>query len=1005
MSEMKQWDGVSGEPGGRSAGAWPASLNDGSEMGRLILAKDWSRTPLGPIESWPQTLRTALSMCLATRFPMFVYWGRELVQLYNDAGIAIMGAKHPHEALGPLREVFPELWPVLAPMFEGIARTGQPTWAESQSLPIVRNGFVEEAYFTFSYSPVRDDTGAVVGFYTPAMETTGQVLGQRRLRALHAITHRAAGAASSEDACRAALAALEDNRADLPLVLLYLLDAAGTRASLLGGRGSQPSHVGVPEQVDLREESADGLAGLLGAVARSREVTVVEDAKEWLQGPPEPPDLEAPRTALVLPLAHATGERLLGLLVIGLSPRLRLNAEYRGFLELVAGAVVTAASGAQAQQEARERVEKLAALDQAKTAFFSNVSHELRTPLTLMLGPLEDALTDVQEPLGPHQRERLALIQRGATRLLKLINAVLDFTRLEAGRTRAAFQPTDLSSFTVERVSQFESTAKRAHLSLILDIPPLPEPVWVDQEMWETILFNLLSNAMKFTFAGSIFVSLRAERDQVCLEVRDTGIGIPTAELPRIFERFHRVEGAMARSHEGSGIGLSLVQELVRLHGGRVEVTSLLGEGTTFTVMLPRGSAHLPAEQLLAERTARPNAGRASPFLQEIEGWLPRLEEQGHERHGPIEPSSSTRILVVDDNADLRTYISGLLRSSFVVETAEDGLEALKVLQRHPPELILCDVMMPRLGGFGLLRHLRADPRLRTLPVILLSARAGEEASVEGLEAGADDYLTKPFSARELMARIRTQLEMARARGEMGALQAREADLEEAVRARDDFLSVASHELKTPLAAFRLQLELIERSLSAESRAKLGERFVVSRRQVQRLASLVETLLDVSRLASGRLRLNREELDLADLVTATVAQLREELARAECAVTLETGLSVRGHFDRVRMEQVVDTLLSNAVKFGPGRPVEVRIQQRGGRARLSVVDHGIWIRPEDRERLWERFERGVSARNYGGLGVGLWIARQVVQAHGGSISMTDTPGGGATFTVELPLAA
>ncbi|WP_224371852.1 hybrid sensor histidine kinase/response regulator [Hyalangium versicolor] len=1004
MSETPKSDEASGTLRAQPVGAWPASLNDGSEMGRLILEKDWSRTPLGPIESWPQTLRTAVGMCLATRFPMFIYWGPQRVQLYNDAGIPIMGAKHPHGALGPVAEVFPELWPFLAPMFDGIERTGLATRSENQPLPIARNGFVEEAYFTWSYSPVRDDSGAIVGIYTPAMETTGQVLGQRRLRTLQSISNRSAGAASSEEACRAALAALAENPADLPFALLYLTDAGGTRASLLGACGLEPQHSGVPEQVDLRaESSANRAAWLLGSAASSHQVTVVDDVGEWFEALPAPTGMGTPRSALVLPLSYAQGDRPLGFLVVGLSPLLTLAGEYRSFLELAAGAVTTAASSARAQQEVRERAEKLAALDRAKTAFFSNVSHEFRTPLTLMLGPVEDALADASEPLGPQQRERLSLIQRSATRLLKLVNTVLDFTRIGAGRIQGLFRPTDLSAFTARRVSQFESTAKRAQLNLIVDAPPLPESVWIDHEMWETIVFNLLSNAMKYTSAGSIRVSLHAEQEQVCLEVRDTGIGIPSAELPRIFERFHRVEGAWARSHEGSGIGLSLVQELVKLHGGSVGVTSVLGEGTAFTVKVPRGSAHLPREQLFPGKPDTSGAGRASPFLQEIEGWLPRSEEKGSARGVPAVTPSPTRILVVDDNADLRMYISGLLQSSFVVETAEDGLEALKAIQQRPPELILSDVMMPRLGGFGLLKHLRADPRLRAIPVILLSARAGEEANVEGLEAGADDYLTKPFSARELVARIGTQLEMARVRREMGFHQAREASLEEAVKARDDFLSVVSHELKTPLAAFGLQLELIERGLSAESRAQLGDRLFITRRQVQRLASLMDTLLDVSQLAVGSLRLRREELDLSALVTEVVARMREELARAQCPVMLEAAPSVRGHFDRVRLEQVVQNLLSNAAKFGPGRAVEVRIQRQDGRALLRVRDHGMGIPPEDRERLWQRFERGVSVHNYGGLGVGLWLTRQVVEAHGGSITMAETPGGGATFMVELPL--
>ncbi|MBZ4371385.1 response regulator [Corallococcus sp. AS-1-6] len=984
-------------------------MRGGSVMGRLILERDWSGTPLGPIASWPSVLRTLVSMCLTTRFPMFIYWGPERVQLYNDAGIPIMGAKHPDHALGPLRDVFPELWPQLGPMFDELERTKQANWAESHSLPIQRDGTAEEAYFTWSYTPVLDDDGTVAGFYTPALETTGQVLGQRRLRTLHLLTQRAGGAGSVEEACRAGLDVLTENPADLPFTWLYVTDAQGTRASLVGSTGMGDRGAEVPAHLGLRAPEDRGPpGGLLAPAAGTRQAQRVEDVNGWLGAPPSEP----PRPALVLPLPHAEGDRDLGFLVAGLSPVLRLEGEYRGFLELVAGALATAVSSARAQQEARARMEQLAALDRAKTAFFSNVSHEFRTPLTLMLGPVEDALVDPAEPLGPRQAERLSLVQRNATRLLKLVNTLLDFTRTEAGRVRAAFQPTDLSAFTAELVSHFESIAKRAQLTLTLDLPALPEPVWVDREMWEKIVFNLLSNAMKFTFEGGVHVRLRTEGGQARLTVRDTGSGIPEQELPHIFERFHRVENARSRSHEGSGIGLSLVQELAKLHGGTVDVTSTLGQGATFCVAVPLGHGHLPREQRVPEGRgpAHSIARSASAYVEEIRGWMgpagPELGPRASEaaKATPLLPPMSARVLVVDDNADLRTYITGLLDASVTVETAEDGFAALQAIRARPPDLVLSDVMMPRLGGFGLLRELRADPRLRAIPFVLLSARAGEESSVEGLEAGADDYLVKPFSARELAARVRTQLEMARVRREVAALAAREAVLQEAVRARDEFLSVVSHELKTPLAGFRLQLDLIERSLGSEERARLGERLLFTRRQVHRLATVVETLLDMSQLSSGPVHLDVEDADLSALVTEEVAQAREELGREGCEVRLRIAGPVRGRFDRGRLEQVVQGLLSNALKYGAGKPVEVRVEQAGPCARLTVVDHGMGVRPEDRERIWERFERAVSVRNFGGLGLGLWIARQVVEAHGGTVGVSETPGGGATFTVSLPLA-
>ncbi|MDZ8069345.1 MAG: ATP-binding protein [Nostoc sp. DedQUE08] len=421
--------------------------------------------------------------------------------------------------------------------------------------------------------------------------------------------------------------------------------------------------------------------------------------------------------------------------------------------------------------------EALSELDRAKTVFFSNISHEFRTPLTLMLSPLEDLLLDTQTPLVPQQRDRLELVQRSGLRLLKLVNTLLDFSRLEAGRMQASYQPIDLAAFTTELASMFCSLMKQAGLEFAIDCPTLPEAIYIDRQMWEKIVFNLLSNAFKFTLTGTITVRLQRDRNTVNLIVEDTGSGIPEAEISRLFERFYQVKGLQGRSFEGSGIGLSLVQELVKLHGGTISVTSILGEGSRFTVSIPTGCAHLPQERLNAPETVASNTLSATPYLEEASRWL--LEEAGGqggrgdtEKEGsfnrvffasaPLLLSSSAcaRILLADDNADMRDYMRRLLSQRYEVEAVADGMAALAAIQVQHPDLILSDVMMPGLGGYELLHQLRADPQTRELPVILLSARAGEEARVEGLAAGADDYLIKPFSARELLARVESTLKL-----------------------------------------------------------------------------------------------------------------------------------------------------------------------------------------------------------------------------------------------------
>jgi signal transduction histidine kinase/CheY-like chemotaxis protein len=426
---------------------------------------------------------------------------------------------------------------------------------------------------------------------------------------------------------------------------------------------------------------------------------------------------------------------------------------------------------------ARQR-EELAKLDVLKTQFFANISHEFRTPLTLMLGPLDEMKREFGRSgssLSILEYQKLDLVHRNGLRLLKLVNTLLDFSRIEAGRVQAIYELTDLAQLTAHLASEFRSAVEKAGLTLSVNCQPLPEKAFVDREMWEKIVLNLLSNACKFTFAGGIEISLEHCKEGFELVVRDTGTGIPGDELPRIFERFHRVAGARGRTYEGSGIGLALVQELARLHGGTVEVESVYGRGSTFRVRIPAGSAHLPQQQIGGVRSQTSTALGALPFVEEALRWLPGQEPA---RAVVVDDLTSADqsvqteadrplVLLADDNADMREYLSRLLTAHYRVEAVADGEAALQAIARHMPDLVLSDVMMPRLDGMQLLARLRANVATSTLPVILLSARAGEEAKVEGLDAGADDYLVKPFSAREMLARIDAHLKIARARGEV----------------------------------------------------------------------------------------------------------------------------------------------------------------------------------------------------------------------------------------------
>jgi PAS domain S-box-containing protein len=736
-------------------------------MGALMRSLDWSRTPIGPVSAWPQSLRTAVSVCLSSRFPILIWWGPELVKLYNEAYRPMLGDKHPTSMGQAGRECWPEIWHIIGPMLDGVLERGEATWSEDQLLVLERRGYAEECYFTFSYSPIRDESGGVGGVFTAVTETTERVLAGRRMVTLRDLAADAVEATTPESVCEMAAKRLGENAADVPFALLYLSSADGSSAHLRSTVGIEPDTPASPLVIDLRS-AGEASPWPLAEVSLTREGVWVNDlvTRTGALGPC------STHSAAVLPIAQP-GQEPYGFLIAGVSPRRALDDEYRLFHRLVAGHIATAITSARVRGEERRRADALAELDRAKTAFFSNVSHEFRTPLTLILGPIQDAL-GAGGGRGLNGEE-LETVQRNALRLLKLVNTLLDFSRTEAGRANAVFEPTDLSALTAELASAFRSAMERAGLALVVRAPTLPTPVYVDREMWEKIVLNFLSNAFKFTFEGQVEVSLHGTDDEVELRVRDTGTGIPPEELERVFDRFHRVQGTRARTHEGTGIGLALVRELAHLHGGEVFAESTLGEGSTFGVRIPTGTAHLPSRQIRREVDPAAVAQSATPYVEEALNWLrddaEEAEEAGGAAGAPRHPSlfahEGALVLVADDNADMRGYLERLLKQErYRVRSVADGVSAFDAARRTLPDLILADVMMPEMDGFQLLEALRAEPATRTVPIVLLSARAGEESRVEGLAAGADDYLVKPFSARELLARVSTHLEMARLRRE-----------------------------------------------------------------------------------------------------------------------------------------------------------------------------------------------------------------------------------------------
>lgn len=635
-------------------------------------------------------------------------------------------------------------------------------------------------------------------------------------------------------------------------------------------------------------------------------------------------------------------------------------------------------------------------LDRAKTEFFANISHEFRTPLTLILGPLESLMTESVEALPEEHRKNLELVHRNTQRLLRLVNTLLDFSRIEARQVQPNWQSTDLAGFTSELASNFSSCCSEGGVQLIIDCPPLPQAVSLDRVMWEKIVLNLISNAFKFTFAGSIEVRLQALDNEVLLTVHDTGTGIPKHELPHLFTRFHRVEGARGRSFEGSGIGLALVHELVQLHGGSIEVDSEEGRSSTFTVRMPFGAEYLnieaPAQQHISVQ--------ANTIVDEALRWLP--ENISTENNTPLAAVARGQLLVADDNQDMRAYITRLLEAAgYSVEAVENGEEALASCRVNLPDLVLSDVMMPGLDGFGLLNRLRSDKATETLPIILLSARAGEDARIEGLNAGADDYLVKPFGAKELIARIDGAIRLAQLRSEsQRELTHYMEELKRSNQELDDFAYIASHDLKEPLRGLHNYASFLQEDYG-QCLDEEGNRYLERmQRLVERLSTLIDRLLAYSRLGSSELEMHPVALDqvLDEVIEDLKPFLSDQgvdLVRANALPTICC--------NALRIGEVFQNLITNAAKYNdkPEKRVEIGCNEAESPV-FYVRDNGIGIAANHRDSVFRIFKRLHEQDKFGGgTGAGLTIVKKIVERHGGRIWLESTPGKGTTFYFTL----
>jgi len=962
----------------------PFRFSRKSVCGDITRTIDWASTPLGPVDTWPRSLVTYVDLVMELPTGAILFWGDDLVQIYNDGYALIMGPRHPKYFAAPYRDCWPDTYPHIIPLMRRVL-AGESIALEKAFFAVTRHGYYEEAYFTFTFSPIRDDAGEIRGIIQPIVEVTETVLAERRAETLQKLAPRI----ESDDPLGDAVDALAENPKDVPFALVFLW-SEGARDVVLS--------VATPN-VALAELDTAPFAELARRAAETNAPAEISDASDRLAGRAFGP-WEAPARGLyVLPMRRSRADEPRGAVVFGLSSALPLDDRYRGFFQVVAGQMVSALDNKNALRDAEQRVEALAELDRAKTVFFSNVSHELRTPLTLMLGPTEDALA---APARALQGEALELVHRNALRLLKLVNTLLDFSRVEAGRIEASFQSVDLAQLTADLAETFRAAVERAGLSFVLDCARLSRRVAVDPSMYEKIVMNLLSNALKFTFEGEIALSLRESDAGVELTVRDSGIGLAPEEVPNLFKRFHRVQNARARTHEGTGIGLALVAELTKLHGGAARVESAPGRGTTFFVSLPLNDDKATNDVSL-ERTSL----GVGAYVEEALRWSPDGREGGRvlADAGPVDASATrdagVTVLVADDNADMRGYVARLLRERYTVITAHDGDEALRAASTFSPDVVVSDIMMPGLDGFGLLKALRADPKTRNIPVLLLSARAGEEAQVEGLEAGADDYLVKPFSARELYARVAARLEVRQLnQGLERRVVERTAELLEANRELESFSYSVSHDLRAPLRHIVGFAQMLEKGLPSDIDEKSKARLKTIRAAAERGGELVDDLLAFSRL--GRADLVKRPVSLM----ALVRDVREELAPELAGRTVEWKIAplpdVEG--DQSLLRLVLKNLLGNALKYSRSRTpatIDVSAIDRGSAVEIVVADNGVGFDMAYADKLFGVFQRLHSSSQFEGNGIGLALVRRIVGRHGGKTWAHGAPEQGAAFHFTL----
>jgi len=720
---------------------------------------------------------------------------------------------------------------------------------------------------------------------------------------------------------------------------------------------------------------------------------------------------------VVLPLVDRT--QLLGLVQLQEKQNLRAyTREDFQLLERIRPAAAVALANARMYDQLQElttslekRVEQrtreleranqqLQQVDRQKNKFFANITHELRTPLTMILAPLEDMLLRQREE--GEDTEDLSAIHRNALRLLRQINGLLDLARLDAGELRLKVTEIPLNRMLEAAVHSFRPLGRRKGVALELVPIGGDDTLVADPDKLDLVVGNLLANATKFTMEGGrVRVQVLRDGDWLVIAVRDSGIGIPEDQLERIFDRFAQVDGGTTRRFEGAGIGLSLVKEMVSLHGGEIEVHSREGQGSEFRIRLHREGKGIPPHLLDRREVDVPTGHARRAEDRDPVGWVPPFEMEGEAwvsvgtgAHEPVtDHSDRPRVMVVEDNPDMRAYLARRLGRKYQLELCQNGKQALEQVTRRPPDLVISDVMMPELNGYDLCRRIKESPVTASVPVILVTARKGADRTLEGYSAGADDYLTKPFNLHELLARVEVQLRLQQ--------MSRELARQEKGTAFNLVAAGLAHEVRNPVNAILNAVRPLLEGGLLESRA---EQDAEARKEL--LGAVLDSAERIDQLCADLLGVSPHLDETADWRLEEALESTMRLVQHRHGTQLELEQQLRHTtpvFGRTsQLNQVLLNLLDNAAR-AVGQQGRIRIEtlQHNGTFQMRVADSGPGVPTGKEEQIFDPLFSTHAQE--GATGLGLHVCRRIVEEHNGRIFARNRPQGGAEFTVELPL--